>query len=125
LGLEVNLGYNETAPYGFDTVALGFSDSIGGPTINSQVVSAVATDDFYVGIFGLGHQGTNISDFTEPHPSFLSVMKNESLIPSLSWGYTAGAPYRELRNSSKRVLRITSRPDTADSLQDQRAYLEA
>ena len=29
-----------------------------------------------------------------PQPSFLSNLKNQSLIPSLSWGYTAGASYR-------------------------------
>ena len=95
LGLELNLGYDAAAPYGLDTVALGFDNSIGGPTINSQVISALATDDYYIGVFGLGHQGTNISNFTEPHPSFLTVMHNESLIPSLSWAYTAGASYRE------------------------------
>lgn len=94
LDLEVNLGYDKTAPYGLDTVALGFSDSIGGPTIPSQVVSAIATDDFYLGIFGLGHQGTNVSNFAEPHPSFLAAMKTKGLVPSLSWAYTAGAPYR-------------------------------
>ena len=95
LGLELNLEYNDTALYGLDTVALGFGNSIGGPTVDSQVISALATDDYYLGIFGLGHQGTNISNFTEPRPSFLTAMRNESLIPSLSWAYTAGAPYRE------------------------------
>jgi hypothetical protein len=31
----------------------------------------------------------------DPQPSFLSELKNQSLIPSLSWGYTAGAAYRD------------------------------
>jgi len=95
LGLELNLGYNDSASYGLDTVALGFSDSFGGPAIKSQVVAALATHDRYLGVFGLGHQGTNISNFSDPHPSFLSGMKDGSLIPSLSWGYTAGAKYRQ------------------------------
>lgn len=95
LGLELNLGYDGTAPYGLDTVALGFDNSTGGPTIDSQVISALATEEYYLGVFGLGHQGTNISNFTEPRPSFLTAMHNQSLIPSLSWAYTAGAPYRE------------------------------
>ena len=95
LGLETNLGYNETAPYGFDTVVLGFDNSTGGPKIDSQVISALETDTYYLGVFGLGHQGTNISNFTDPRPSFLTAMRNERLIPSLSWAYTAGAPYRE------------------------------
>ena len=103
LGLELNLGYNETAPYGFDTVALGFDNSIGGPTVDSQVISALATDDYYLGVFGLGHQGTNISNFTEPRPSFLNVMHNKSMIPSLSWAYTAGAQYRESFSSHREL----------------------
>ncbi len=95
LDLETSLGLDKTALFGLDTVALGFDNSMGGPTIHSQVVSALATDDFYLGVFGLGHQGTNVSNFTEPRPSFLTVVHNESLIPSLSWAYTAGAQYRE------------------------------
>lgn len=94
-GLELNLGYSDAASYGLDTVALGFDNSIGGPTIGSQVISVLATDDCYLGVFGLGRQGTNVSNFTEPRPSFLAAMHNEGLIPSLSWAYTAGARYRE------------------------------
>ncbi|KAL8822364.1 MAG: hypothetical protein Q9191_006902, partial [Dirinaria sp. TL-2023a] len=94
MDLDVNLGYDDSASLGLDTVALGFTDVIGGPTIHSQVVSAFAPYDFYLGVFGLGHQGTNISNFTDVHPSFLTAMRNENLIPSLSWAYTAGAPYQ-------------------------------
>lgn len=93
LSLEANLGYNENATYGFDTVALGLSKSTGGPTLQTQVVTGIATDDYYMGLFGLGHQGTNLTSFTEPHPSFLSDLKAKDLVPSLSWSYTAGAPY--------------------------------
>ena len=95
LELELNLDYNDTAVYGFDTVALGLTNSIGGPTINSQVISALESDDYYLGVFGLSNQGTNISNFTDPQPTFLTAMRDKSLIPSLSWAYTAGAPYRE------------------------------
>lgn len=96
LDLEVHLGYDDaSAPYGLDTVALGFDKSIGGPSLDSQVISALATEDFYIGVFGLGHQGTNISNFTDTRPSFLTAMHNKSLIPSLSWAYTAGALYSE------------------------------
>ena len=95
LDLEIDLVQDDTAPYGRDMIALGFANSIGGPTLNSQVISALATDDYYIGVFGLGHQGTNISNFTDPLPSFLTTLRNQSLIPSLSWAYTAGAWYRE------------------------------
>ena len=94
-GLEHNLDYDETGSYGLDTIALGFDNSTGGPKLDSKVISAFADESFYIGLFGLGHQGTNVSNFTEPLPSFLTAMHNESLIPSLSWAYTAGASYRE------------------------------
>ena len=95
LGLELNLGYDETAPFGLDTVGLGFDNSTGGPTIDSQVISALTTDDYYVGVFGLSPNATTFDNYTHPRSSFLTAMHNRSLIPSLSWAYTAGAPYRE------------------------------
>jgi len=47
-----------------------------------------------LGIFGLGPKPTNFSDFNQPQPSYLWSLKNQSLIPSLSFGYSAGAPYQ-------------------------------
>lgn len=45
-------------------------------------------------MFPLGPKPTNFTSFNNPQPSFLWSLKNESYIPSLSWGYTAGAQYR-------------------------------
>ncbi|KAL9128508.1 MAG: hypothetical protein Q9217_002835 [Psora testacea] len=84
LGLNANLGYGDlSALYGLDTITLGFGDSIGGPTLDSQVVTALAPRYYYIGLFGLNHQATNLSDFTDPHPSFLKTMKMKNLIPNL------------------------------------------
>ncbi|KAG6991095.1 hypothetical protein G7Y79_00057g090770 [Physcia stellaris] len=95
LGLDANLGYGDlSALYGLDTIQLGFSDSIGGPRLDSQILSALAPEHYFVGLFGLNHQATNLSNFSIPHPSALTTLKENSLIPSLSWGYTAGAQYR-------------------------------
>ena len=95
LGLNANFGYGDlSALYGLDTLTLGFSDSIGGPTLDSQIVTALAPEYYYIGLFGLNHQPTNLTNFKDPHTSFLKTMKTKNLIPSLSWAYTAGAPYR-------------------------------
>ncbi|KAK0513754.1 hypothetical protein JMJ35_003476 [Cladonia borealis] len=94
LGLEQNLGYNEIATYGFDALALGLSDATGSSTLQSQVIADIETDDYYIGIFGLGHQPYNFTNFQDPHPSFLTTMRSKNWIPSLSWAYTAGAQYR-------------------------------
>lgn len=96
LGLELNLGgFNDTADYGLDTVALGLSNATGGPCLDSMVVASYAKDDYYVGMFGLNQQPTNFSTFDNLYPSFLTTLKSEKLIPSLSWAYTAGARYRK------------------------------
>lgn len=91
----MNLGYSDNATYGLDTLALGLSNATGSPLIKSQVVAAFATDDYYIGLFGLGHQGVNFSEYSDPVPTFLTTLKKQDMIPSLSWGYTAGAIYRE------------------------------
>ena len=94
MDLELNLGYSDNATYGLDAVALGVSDATGSSQIESQVISAFATDDFYIGLVGLGHQPINFSDYNTPNSSLLTSMRDKNMIPSLSWAYTAGAIYR-------------------------------
>ena len=98
LALESNLGYTGNGEFGFDTVALSWQGS-GGPSLDHQVVAGIATSDFWLGTFGLTPRPTNFSNFNDPQPSFMETLKNKSMIPSLSWSYNAGAPYRMLRTS--------------------------
>lgn len=113
LDLETNLYPPDNATYGLDTVALGLTNATGGPVLEDQVVAALSGSEFVLGTFGLGQQPTNFSDFTEPHPSFLTSLYNKQLIPSLSWSYTAGARYRKTSSlyfdsALFRVLYLTS-----------------
>lgn len=87
--------YNVPARFGFDTVSLGAGNATTGPTLQSQVVGTIAANTFYNGVFGLNHQPSNFTTLNDPKPSFLSSLKSQNLIPSLSWGYTAGASYRK------------------------------
>ncbi|KAL9119793.1 MAG: hypothetical protein Q9187_003656, partial [Circinaria calcarea] len=92
LGLELNLGYNVSGLYGHDKLALGFS---GAAPLESQMIAGIADEYYYyVGMFGLGQQPTNLSDYKNPQPSFLATLKTRNMIPSLSWSYTAGAHYQ-------------------------------
>ena len=95
LALELNLGRNDSGSYGLDTVALGLSNATSGPTVASQIVIGIETNRYRIGMFGLSQQPINITNLAEPHASFLTTLKTQNLIPSLSWGYTAGASYRE------------------------------
>lgn len=47
------------------------------------------------GLFGLGPKPTNFTDFNEPQPSFMWTLRKQSIIPSLSYAYSAGAVYRK------------------------------
>ena len=114
LGLEINLGYGEDANglYGYDTVALSWLGSGGkqllvesmpakvvniahtGPSLPQQIVAGIATPNFYFGLFGLNPRPTNFTNYQHPVSSFISNLKEENMIPSLSWSYTAGNQYR-------------------------------
>ena len=91
---EGNLGYTGNGEYGFDTVRLG-PPALDGPSLNHQVVAGVVTTDFYLGLFGLGPKPANFSDFNDPIPSYMKTMVDKKMIPSMSYGYTAGAKYRK------------------------------
>ncbi|KIW02635.1 uncharacterized protein PV09_06075 [Verruconis gallopava] len=93
LWIEKNLGLYGNANYGYDTVTLGYPGE-GGPTLKNQTVGVLATDAFYFGHFGINPKPTNFTNFVDESPSYLTDLKKAGLIPSVSWGYTAGAPYR-------------------------------
>lgn len=94
LGLDPQLGVNDDGVYGYDNIAL--NDVISVP---SQIVGVMNsnTTECWLGFFGLGVEPTNFT--TIDKPSFLdSIVQNQSLVPSHSYGYTAGAHYRKLRD---------------------------
>lgn len=93
LWIEENLGRFGNANYGYDTVSLGYQGE-GGPTLKNQTVGALATNAFYFGHFGINPKSTNFTNFTHASPSYMTSLKDQGLIPSVSWGYTAGVPYR-------------------------------
>ncbi|KAF2235885.1 acid protease [Viridothelium virens] len=103
---ENNLGIDVTGQYGFDTVGLDWPGS-GGPSINQSVIAGIAAPDFFLGVFGLSPRPVNFSSsesasFDDPQSSYLSQLQKSNAIPSLSYGYTAGAKNRQCL--SKRVL---------------------
>ncbi len=85
------LNYTAAGLYGFDNVTLG---GAGGPSLDNQAVAVIATDEFYVGLFGLNPQPSTLPDATTPLPDFVSQLNQSGSIPSLAWSYTAGNQYR-------------------------------
>ena len=94
LWIEKDLGYDGNADYGFDTVHLGGSGS-NGPTIKDTIVGGFAVEAFYLGVFGINPKPTNFTTYSDQSTSYMSFLKEQSYIPSISFGYTAGAPYRQ------------------------------
>jgi len=84
----------DVADYGLETVGLGLPGS-NGVTEPNRIVGALATKDFYLGYLGVTNQPTNFTAFDDPQPSFLSTLKTQDKIPSLSYAYSAGAQYRK------------------------------
>ena len=98
LGAEANLGSaytsnSDNGAYGFDTLNLENLGN-GGVKLDEQVVAGIATKDFYLGNLGLAARSITWSDHNSSSPSLIYSLKEQNLIPSLSYGYTAGASYR-------------------------------
>lgn len=96
LGLEENLGYSVFGDFGYDTVTLGWQGSQ-GPSVEHTIVAGIADTTFsWLGVVGLNPRPTNFSTHpNNPQISFVQALRNQNNIPSVSWAYTAGAPYSE------------------------------
>ncbi|KAL8895669.1 MAG: hypothetical protein Q9207_008072 [Kuettlingeria erythrocarpa] len=99
---QLNLGYAGNGDWGRDSIALGYPGS-GAISVENQLLATIATKDFYIATWGIAPRPTNLSrsesdlaTFTpeDSYQSLLSKLKQENKIPSLAYGYTAGARYR-------------------------------
>ncbi|WPH01500.1 Hypothetical protein R9X50_00434600 [Acrodontium crateriforme] len=95
---EASMGYGANALYGFDTVTIG-NDS-NSLSQNHSVIGSVPDLDFWQGVFGLGAKSINFTNFNEPLAGFMRNLVNNKKIPSVSFGYTAGASYRNKSQAS-------------------------
>ena len=84
---------NNAAFFGLDTVRLTTQAEITSSVkVDRQVVTAIASEEIELGSFGIGPS----SRFSRGRPDevgLLSSLKNQELVPSLSYGYTAGQSY--------------------------------
>ncbi|QDS68836.1 hypothetical protein FKW77_007052 [Venturia effusa] len=86
---EKSLNYSGNGIYGNDKVGLAWpGDNL--PSIPNQIIAGIATKDFYMGGFPLNPWPANFTTLNQRYPSLLTNLKNQSSIPSLTWGYTAG-----------------------------------
>jgi len=93
LRIEENLEFFGSGHFGHEKVSLGFLED-NGPSLTNTTVGTMDSGDFWLGVFGLHPRPTNFTSFDESAPSYMTLLKEQGLVPSLSFGYTAGAQYR-------------------------------
>lgn len=80
---------------GNDTLRLGAAGN-SGPSLTNQVIFGIADDrKYYLGMLGLSQVSTRRSIGEKGQPSLITSLRDQNIIPSLSFGYTAGAQRRE------------------------------
>ncbi|OCL08326.1 acid protease, partial [Glonium stellatum] len=81
---------NPNGSYGLTNVGIG-SDSATSPMF-SILVAGIETKDFFMGTFGLSNSAFTVGN--KPYSTWLTDYNGINSIPSLSYGYGAGAQYR-------------------------------
>ncbi|KAF2850951.1 acid protease [Plenodomus tracheiphilus IPT5] len=94
VNLEEALNYTSAGLFGFDRVQLGTASISTSLNLDHQVVAGIADPDYYMGVLPLGTTDSSFSSLSQSVDSLMSQLRNASKIPSLSYAYTAGAPYR-------------------------------
>lgn len=89
----INLSDAGNGLFGTDFVAAGPNPDARLAPGKASTIAGIAAEPYYLGLLGL--RPSTDSQFDGASPSFLTLLKNQNLIPSLSFGYAAGAAYRE------------------------------
>ena len=93
LGLQ-HLGYGGAGDYGLDRITSTSTIQTGAEfSMDGVLMSVVNTTDYFLGQFGVGITQGNFGDTVAKSP-LTSAVETSGLIPSYSYGYTAGAHYR-------------------------------
>jgi hypothetical protein len=115
LGADRELGNHGYADYGLDALTVG----VAGPNVTSSIIGAfngtnTINNTYYItGLFGLGlGTGTFNNDIT-PVPALNALVKTEGKVPGNSYGFTAGAHYREF-------IHVRSSIEVAESVRTRR-----
>lgn len=92
LGLEY-LGDQGNGDYGLDLLEAHSDVKSRDISMNGVLMASVNITDFFLGQFGLGITQGNFGDVVAESP-LTTAVKSSGIIPSYSYGYTAGAHYR-------------------------------
>ncbi|KKA27696.1 hypothetical protein TD95_002366 [Thielaviopsis punctulata] len=98
---SIGLSYlNVTANADYGTASFGLTDSLSGTALDMKgaLIGALNTTGFFVGLFGLGFTSGRFGSKTFTSP-FVQSVETDAWFPSYSYGYTAGAYYKNMPSS--------------------------
>ncbi|KAF3914930.1 hypothetical protein ABW20_dc0108502 [Dactylellina cionopaga] len=96
-----DMGLNVTVNYGTDTVRIGNGDSL---VLKDHLMANYADpSQFMTGLVGLSVANITFDQKTN-YKALITTLYDQKKIPSQSWGYTAGAYYREKKIPCSVVL---------------------
>lgn len=76
--------------YGLDDTTFGTT----GVTLQNSIIASINTTEYWLGEFGLGIAPGNFTNIT-PLSAISGLVEKDGVIPSHSYGFTAGATYRK------------------------------
>ena len=90
-------GYGQ---YGLDELTFGTT----GVMLQNAIIASINETEFWIGEFGLGIVPGNFTNVTSLS-AISNLVEKAAVIPSHSYGFTAGATYREsVQNSEGHML---------------------
>lgn len=92
LGLEY-LGYGGNGDYGLDLLEFQGAQSGADFSMESTLIADFNSTDYFLGYFGLGLTQANFDGVVAKSP-LTQAVETYGLVPSYTYGYTAGAHYR-------------------------------
>ncbi|KAL9599795.1 MAG: hypothetical protein Q9219_003581 [cf. Caloplaca sp. 3 TL-2023] len=92
---EKNLGNTARGAYGWDSLTWATTAGSTNLTANHTVIAGIAAKDFYLSSLGLSARPISWEDQDDKPPSLITSLSEQKLIPSRSYGYTAGASYSQ------------------------------
>lgn len=117
---EQSLGiFSANGLVGYDTVSLKWNGTNPPNNLQSQVVAGYAAKNPFLGVLGIRGIPNHIFNASSTQDSPLQSLKTNGNIPSLVFGYTAGAAYRNPQSFGSLTLGgyDAARINTSNSLQ--------
>ena len=95
LPIEQNLYVKVPGLFGNDTLSLG-AQSGNRSSLENQVIGGIGEQKYYLylGMLGVNPKPTKLSAGDSGQSSYITSLKSQNIIPSVSFGFTAGAAYR-------------------------------